>query len=327
MAVRVLAVLVTVPLLTVAEPVFSCATPTATLSVDGSLRYSYAVGNQTWLEDGDVSAHYGGQYFTASSGALIPRTPMPGSGSDSFGAFTSFSVDWTASALPYAFTTVFKCYAEAEAPLAPLVAFSTAFPGGASGAISTSSEDDPAGAPNGYNSSAAPIVVRGGGQGAAPRELPGEATPAFPRSPARRAAITCCRAPRLFSTATAAPAALAVAERGLGRGGGAPSLCRNGSDRGLGGETAESDAEAGSSSAGGRPHTTPAFQPGRAPAPSPCSSARPPVRPPASSCTGAVDAAYAASVASLAGGAPGGRPRQRGGARQAGCESRAGTAR
>lgn len=159
MAARVQLLLAAVPLGAVASTIFSCETPTATLLVDSTLTYSYAVRNQTWLEDGDFAAHYDGGYYTASSGALKPGTPRPGAGSDGFGAFSSLSVDWTAAALPYAFTTVFKCYAEATAPLAPLVAFSTVFPGGASGAIGTAAEDDPAGAPNGYNSSAAPIVV------------------------------------------------------------------------------------------------------------------------------------------------------------------------
>ena len=145
------------------DAIFSCDTPTATLTVLPSLSYSYSVGNATWLDDGDVAAHYNGTYFTASSGSLSHGQPRHDSGSDAFGAFTSLAVDWQAPALPYTFTTTFKCYATGAAPLAPLIAFSTLLPNGATGAIGTAAEDDPAGAPNGYNSSAAPIVVREGG--------------------------------------------------------------------------------------------------------------------------------------------------------------------
>lgn len=142
------------------DAIFLCETPTATLTVLPSFSYSYSIGNTTWLDDGDVAAHYDGAYFTASSGGLSHGQPRHDSGSDAFGAFTSLTVDWQGLTLPYTFTTTFKCYATGAAPLAPLIAFSILFPNGASGAIGTAAEDDPAGAPNGYNSSAAPIVVR-----------------------------------------------------------------------------------------------------------------------------------------------------------------------
>jgi hypothetical protein len=98
--------------------------------------------------------------------------------------------------------------------------------------------------------------------------------PPLPAAPPRLAAVTCCRAPLLVTTA-ATPAALATAKRGRGRGALPP--CRGGERRGGGGGERQL-SRTRRQAAGrprGRPHTTPASKPGSALAPSPCSSARP----------------------------------------------------
>ena len=140
--------------------IFSCQTSFATLVVNSDLVYSFSVNGQTWLEDGGVAAHYNGTYFASSAGTLMPGLPRNESGTDKFGSYTSLCVDWTGRGLQYNFSTVFKCYATVAPPTShPFVAFSTLFPDGATGNISTGTEDNPAGAPNGYNYSTAPIVV------------------------------------------------------------------------------------------------------------------------------------------------------------------------
>jgi hypothetical protein len=139
-------------------PLFSCGLPEATIfEVETDLSYSYSVNGKRWLEDGDVAAQFDSRYASASAKTLIPNTPELKTGSDLFGAFFSLSVNWTSSIVPYSLISVFKCYNSSE-QLYPHVAFQTVFPSGASGPIGTANEDSPAGAPNGYNYSAAPIT-------------------------------------------------------------------------------------------------------------------------------------------------------------------------
>jgi hypothetical protein len=137
------------------QALFSCVLPSAALVVEGNLSYSYSVLGQRWLERGDVVAHFNGTYASASTGTLVPVKTQLGAGADNYGAFTSLQIDWTSSVIPYAITTLFKCF---DSTQQPHVAFQTIFPSGASGALGTSAEDSAQGAPNGYNFSAAPIT-------------------------------------------------------------------------------------------------------------------------------------------------------------------------
>jgi hypothetical protein len=96
---------------------WSCKAGDLVLSVSSNIStYSVYIGNDLWLEKGDVALHFHGVpgiWLTSSSGTLLPTTITPSSGEDKdLGNWSSLTVSW--SGAPFPFITTFQCWIDSD---------------------------------------------------------------------------------------------------------------------------------------------------------------------------------------------------------------------